>query len=416
MRISLTLHKLAKPLFGCLLATILMSTLINTAIAQPAATGATQEPPLMVKAVEGKVELYSTIKVQVEGLAKWVDQPGHDATKFILHIDGNPFADLTPEITDNDTMLQFDLERTAENKHAWNDILGRYKRFTRQVPVTVRQEGVNVDGEARTTLIVIKRMELWIFVIVSLASLILFWMLARRSDMIREPGPQPQGRDKKGKPVRKPYSLGRTQMALWFFAIIISYVFIWLVTGDLASLTTSVLALMGISAGTGLGSAAIDSSKVSEQQNQIDTLEEKKKNDEIEVEKLKTEISALGDALKATPPPENSDEQRATLTAKQSELAAMQKEIEQTDQKIMQLKDAMKPEVSENFLLDILSDANGVSFHRFQIFAWTIALICIFIAEVSDVLTMPEFDTTLLGLMGISSGTYIGFKIPNQQG
>jgi len=26
---------------------------------------------------------------------------------------------------------------------------------------------------------------------------------------------------------------------------------------------------------------------------------------------------------------------------------------------------------------------------------------------------MPDFSTTLLGLMGISAGTYVGFKIPN---
>ena len=29
---------------------------------------------------------------------------------------------------------------------------------------------------------------------------------------------------------------------------------------------------------------------------------------------------------------------------------------------------------SEGFFLDILSDANGVSFHRFQMFAWTLVL------------------------------------------
>jgi len=28
---------------------------------------------------------------------------------------------------------------------------------------------------------------------------------------------------------------------------------------------------------------------------------------------------------------------------------------------------------------------------------------------------MPEFDNTLLALMGISSGTYLGFKIPEQR-
>jgi len=28
---------------------------------------------------------------------------------------------------------------------------------------------------------------------------------------------------------------------------------------------------------------------------------------------------------------------------------------------------------------------------------------------------MPEFSTTLLGLMGLSAGTYIGFKFPEQK-
>jgi hypothetical protein len=29
---------------------------------------------------------------------------------------------------------------------------------------------------------------------------------------------------------------------------------------------------------------------------------------------------------------------------------------------------------------------------------------------------MPEFEGTLLVLMGISNGTYLGFKIPEKQG
>jgi len=39
----------------------------------------------------------------------------------------------------------------------------------------------------------------------------------------------------------------------------------------------------------------------------------------------------------------------------------------------------------------------------------------ILVSSVQNNLTMPEFSTTLLGLMGISSGTYIGFKIPEQK-
>ena len=65
---------------------------------------------------------------------------------------------------------------------------------------------------------------------------------------------------------------------------------------------------------------------------------------------------------------------------------------------------------NENFLLDILSDANGVSFHRFQIAAWTLVLGIIFIIQVYNVLAMPVFNGSLLALLGISAGTYVTLK------
>ena len=36
----------------------------------------------------------------------------------------------------------------------------------------------------------------------------------------------------------------------------------------------------------------------------------------------------------------------------------------------------------------------------------------LFLIGVWSRLSMPEFGGTLLGLMGISSGTYLGFKFP----
>ena len=71
--------------------------------------------------------------------------------------------------------------------------------------------------------------------------------------------------------------------------------------------------------------------------------------------------------------------------------------------------------VSSGFWSDILTDANGISFHRFQMFAWTMVLGFIFVVGVYERLAMPEFNTTLLALMGISAGTYLGFKIPERQ-
>ncbi len=68
-----------------------------------------------------------------------------------------------------------------------------------------------------------------------------------------------------------------------------------------------------------------------------------------------------------------------------------------------------------DFWYDILADETGVGFHRFQMVVWTAALGIIFILRVFKNLAMPEFDATLLGLMGISNGTYLGMKIPEQR-
>jgi hypothetical protein len=51
-----------------------------------------------------------------------------------------------------------------------------------------------------------------------------------------------------------------------------------------------------------------------------------------------------------------------------------------------------------------------MSLARLQIGIWTLVLAVIFARSVYRDLAMPEFDATLLGLMGISNGTYLGFK------
>jgi hypothetical protein len=78
------------------------------------------------------------------------------------------------------------------------------------------------------------------------------------------------------------------------------------------------------------------------------------------------------------------------------------------------LAPAPAPSVSQGFRVDLLRDGSGISFPRFQIAVWTIVLAIIFIRKVYQDLTMPEFDSSLLGLMGISSGTYLGFKFPEK--
>jgi hypothetical protein len=68
------------------------------------------------------------------------------------------------------------------------------------------------------------------------------------------------------------------------------------------------------------------------------------------------------------------------------------------------------------FLKDILTDdGESVSLHRVQILVWTLVLGSYFIVTVLTSLAMPEFNATLLTLMGFTSGTYLGFKFANSE-
>jgi hypothetical protein len=74
-----------------------------------------------------------------------------------------------------------------------------------------------------------------------------------------------------------------------------------------------------------------------------------------------------------------------------------------------------KNRTSVGFWRDLVTDEHGaVALDRFQIVAWTIVVGGIFLYSVLWDLTMPEFSPTMLALMGISSGTYIGFKLPTK--
>jgi hypothetical protein len=68
---------------------------------------------------------------------------------------------------------------------------------------------------------------------------------------------------------------------------------------------------------------------------------------------------------------------------------------------------------SEGFFVDILSDDNGISVHRFQKVIWTGVAVIIFLNKVYSIKTgcaLPELSQTLLWLTGISSAAYLVLK------
>jgi len=54
--------------------------------------------------------------------------------------------------------------------------------------------------------------------------------------------------------------------------------------------------------------------------------------------------------------------------------------------------------------------------HRLQFGIWTVVLMIVFVYTVIQDVSLPDFDNTLLALMGISSGAYAGMKIPENKG
>jgi hypothetical protein len=62
-------------------------------------------------------------------------------------------------------------------------------------------------------------------------------------------------------------------------------------------------------------------------------------------------------------------------------------------------------------LYDLLSDCDTVGFHRFQFLVWNVILGCVFLWQTWTDLSMPEFDATLLALLGLSGATFVGMKM-----
>lgn len=373
--------------------------LFNAQSASAKNTEAPSPVSIKVKGVTGDLQLYKTITVEVENLSGYLKQTGKDAGKFILYLDWRPLKKVNARMMDGTDKLQFDIRRTPDSEMEWNALLGlpfaKDKGFTYLVPVSIGYENENpIPSDVQYLLIVTKKIWLWIFAAFFVLALGVFLRLARASGIIRDPSPDLP-------PQERPYSLGRTQMAFWYFLVVVSYVFIWMITSDLDSLTGSALALIGISTVTGLSASYVGEKKLDKAVNRRKKLEKEKAA-------LQAGLSDLGARVALASSPEN-------MGGLRIEEAETKVRLVQVDQEIQGVTAMTAPRKSEGFLNDILADADGISLHRFQIAVWTIVRGFIFATSIYNSLAMPQFSDTLLALMGISSGTYIGFKFPEKQ-
>jgi uncharacterized RDD family membrane protein YckC len=300
------------------------------------------------------------IHVIVMGLAEYREQydqkapdkkdPQLDPSRMILYVDGRPLPRFFGQLPDRQhSHLTFDLGELGRKTSDSPDSLAAWKQLLSS-GIRDRQMSLSVGFQSRAPLLTevddftIRAIEVFwliVWVVLALALLLILVIAARKSDMLRVPGapPDPDPNHPDMVP-RKAHSLARWQMASWFFAILVAYTFIYLVTGALDALSPTVLGLMGISAAAGFAATVVD-----------------------------TTGSKPGDKAPRT----------------------------------------------EGLREDLMSEGSGVSLPRLQMAVWTFVLILIFARAVYDTLSMPDFNPTLLGLMGISAGTYVGFKNPDKK-
>jgi hypothetical protein len=216
-------------------------------------------------------------------------------------------------------------------------------------------------------------------------------------------------------PVREdglpPFSLGRCQMAFWFFLVISAFYFLWVITGrgDTDTINSTVLSLIGISAGTALGSAIVSKNEAATSKA---TGAVPSQPTIVYPDAIKAAHAALAQIKADREKIPRGD--TATLAANDLQIEAKTNELARLKADLKRWRALHRTQL----LLDLLSEEDAsagqgrvITFHRFQIVVWTLILGIVFVSEVLTKLAMPVFDSTLLALMGISSGTYLGFRV-----
>lgn len=382
------------------------------------------------------IHLHDSIQIKAtKGVAKQMreetEKPGA-SRKLALYLNGvlmdglrttwsAPSAEKPDEIT-----LGFFIERDSHNetsRTAWDAFFRTASNKSYQFPVEVSVSvGSGIPLQVDTNVVIEKKTEAlnfavanteWIVLVLGVGIsvfVVALFVLTFSTNMLKDNGMTGAS-----------YSLARTQLAFWGLLVLFTFIGIAIVTGGPERIPDKVLMLLGISTATTLGAVTITYSKEGSLQ-----------AEKAELEKLK---DAQGNAFPQEKAARLSQIKALLNAAIADKLRAEQAELEKfkdaqgnfSDQDKSKRLAAIVADLAlvpspdtfgqrlQKFLPDICTDENGnMSFHRLQALLWTLTLGGYFVCTVSQTVSMPEFDSTLLILMGISSLTYLGFKIPEK--
>ncbi len=311
------------------------------------------------------------------------------ATALKLYLDDVMMDGITPTVLQKQgeshaLFIDFPLVRDPQqdaNRRAWDELLGRTCRgYQMQLPVALAiGTGIplQVDSPEPFRFHIVRTSVAWTVIA---ACMVIF--LAAYTLLVKNAGALRETRNGQ-------YSLGKSQMAFWGLLLVLTFTSLWILTGTMERIPQQVLILLGISGATGLSSIVIGQNKKSA----------KIARREARLEELLQKQERLHPILL-----KNAPETMETLQQYQAGI----------DSEIRQLAGKEPASVSSGFWRDIYDDGNGMSIHRMQVVAWTVILGAVFVRSVAQTMSMPEFPETLLLLLGISNGIYLGFKVPEK--
>ncbi|MEO6685203.1 MAG: hypothetical protein ABIN24_04530 [Dyadobacter sp.] len=360
----------------------------------------------------GKAGIGDIIVIEVDNLDSLIKHSKSTNQNISLFVNGRKIDNVKPisGAPDKDKgTLQYRIERNTANNKTWTDILGAPSIgsdfFVKEVKISVGPENEfalkTISSDNNFNLIRIHKGWFWFCFALIIIYLIYVFTKGKKNGLFRDRGIDASSIGIVNDGSLTSYSLARFQMAFWFTLTIISFFFIWLITDAYDIITPTILALIGISAGTSLSAVIIDDSKSQELLQQTVTLKTEKSTLERDIQELDLQITT-------TPSPANLTDLRLAKRTKSDRLEQI---IPLIDRNIT----ILTAKKSKGFLNDVLTDVNGISFHRLQMLIWTFVLGIIFLYSVWKSLSMPDFSATLLALEGLTAGTYLGFKFPEKQ-
>lgn len=296
------------------------------------------------------------IYVRVDGLGQNVDSAAVEWRKAVLYLDHREIRGLHPTRFDRTReTLQFKLTRAAGSDSAWADVIGSPRTKSKSVVVGVgfgQSEllPVNPQDPPTLSLVIFTVWRIRVALAGFVAALLLFWWMLRKSDILRDAPVDPADPDP------KPTTENPNPRRPYSLARTQAAFWFFIITGAFVFLYM----LLGV----------------------YDTL-------------TTQALALLGIGSATTLAAVFIDDNRRDADKARAALAGK----------------ALPQRASEDFLRDVLTAEDGVSLHRFQMLVWTLVLGWIFCDGVWRNLSMPEFSSNLIALMGLSSFTYLGFKI-----